>query len=100
MHDHASFYCPYCTYHHRTVDGVARHKKDCKAEKRTVEKMPKVGSVVKFGNVKDIEFKRKSIKVPGTVYNSYRVSTPLKVVPFNIRRKRMMKMLPYILYGR
>ena len=57
MHDHASFYCPYCTYHHRTADGVARHKKDCKAEKRTVEKMPKVGSVVKFENVKDVAFK-------------------------------------------
>ena len=35
----------------------ARHKKDCKAEKRTVEKMPKVGSVVKFENIKDVAFK-------------------------------------------
>ena len=33
MHDHASFYCPYCTYHHRTADAIERHKKDCKAEK-------------------------------------------------------------------
>ena len=57
MSDSASFYCPYCTYHHWTADGVARHKKECKAEKRTVEKMPKVGSVVKFENVKDVAFK-------------------------------------------
>ena len=41
MGDNASFYCPYCTYHHRTADGVAPHKKDCKAEKRTVEKNAK-----------------------------------------------------------
>ena len=57
MHDHASFYCPYCTYHHRTAGAVERHKKDCRAEKRTVEIMPKEGLVVQFENVKDIEFK-------------------------------------------
>ena len=57
MHDNVSFYCPYCTYHHRTADGVARHKKECKAEKRTVERMPKAGSVVKFENFKDLAFK-------------------------------------------
>ena len=57
MHDHASFYCPYCTYHHRTAGAVERHKKDCKAEKRTIEIMPKEGSVVKFENVKDIGYK-------------------------------------------
>ena len=57
MHDHASFYCPYCTYNHRTADAVERHRKDCRAEKRTIEVMPKVGSVVKFENVKDVAFK-------------------------------------------
>ena len=56
MNDNASFYCPYCTYHHRTVDAVERHKKDCKAEKRTIEIMPKEGSVVKFENLKEIVF--------------------------------------------
>ena len=57
MHDNASHYCPYCTYNHQTLGAVARHKKECRAEKRTVERMPKEGSVVKFENVKDIEFK-------------------------------------------
>ena len=57
MHDHASFYCSYCTYHHRAADAVEPHKKECRAEKRTVEIMPDEGSVVQFGNVKDIEFK-------------------------------------------
>ena len=53
----ASHYCPYCTYHHRTADAVKRHKKDCKAEKRTIEIMPKEGSVVKFVNLRDVAFK-------------------------------------------
>ena len=57
MHDHASFYCPYCTYHHRTASAVERHKKDCRAEKRTIEVMPNEGSVVQFANVKDVAFK-------------------------------------------
>ena len=57
MGDNASHYCPYCTYHHRTTDAVERHKKDCRAEKRTIEIMPKEGSVVQFENVKEIEFK-------------------------------------------
>ena len=57
MGDNASHYCPYCTYHHRTADAVERHKKDCRAEKRTIEIMPKEGSVVQFENVKEIEFK-------------------------------------------
>ena len=53
----ASFYCPYCTYHHRTAEAVEGHKRDCKAEKRTIEIMPKEGSVVKFENLKEIVFK-------------------------------------------
>ena len=57
MHDNASFYCPYCTYHNQAAGAVERHKKDCRAEKRTIEVMPKVGSVVKFENVKDVAFK-------------------------------------------
>ena len=55
--DNASHYCPYCTYHHRTADAVERHKKNCKAEKRTIEIMPKEGSVVKFESLKEIVFK-------------------------------------------
>ena len=57
MNDNASHYCPYCTYHHRTADAVERHKKDCKAEKRTIEIMPKEGSVVKFENLREIVFR-------------------------------------------
>ena len=57
MGDNASHYCTYCTYHHRTADAVERHKKVCKAEKRTIEIMPKEGSVVKFENLKEIVFK-------------------------------------------
>ena len=57
MGDNASHYCPYCTYHHRTAGAVERHKKDCRAEKRTIEVMPNEGSVVQFENVKDVAFK-------------------------------------------
>ena len=57
MGDNASHYCPYCTYHHRTAGAVERHKKDCRAEKRTVEIMLNEGSVVQFENVKEIESK-------------------------------------------
>ena len=52
MGDNASHYCPYCTYHHRTAGAVERHKKDCRAEKRTIEIVPNEGSVVQFENVK------------------------------------------------
>ena len=57
MENNTYRFCPYCTYHHRTADAVERHKKDCKAEKRTIEIMPVEGSVVKFTNLKDIVFK-------------------------------------------
>ena len=57
LNDNASHDCPYCTYHYRTADAVERHKKDCKAEKRAIEKMPEKGSVVKFENYKEILFK-------------------------------------------
>ena len=57
LNDNASHYCPNCTYHHRTADAAEQHKKDCKAEKRTIEIMPKEGSVIKFENWKEMAFK-------------------------------------------
>ena len=63
MHDHASFYCPYCTYHHRTTGAVEPHKKDCKTEKRTIEIMPKEGSVVKFVIYADFECRLEKVDI-------------------------------------
>ena len=57
LNDNASHYCPNCTYQHRTADAAEQHKKDCKAEKRTIEIMPKEGSVIKFENWKEMAFK-------------------------------------------
>lgn len=48
MGKHTYYFCPYCAFHHKTVDVVEKHKKDCKAEKRTLELMPEEGSVIKF----------------------------------------------------
>ena len=39
--DNASHFCPYCSFHHRSASAVENHKKDCRAEKFTNEKMPK-----------------------------------------------------------
>lgn len=58
MSEHTYYFCPYCTYNHRRVSAVENHKKFCRSEKVTIEKMPSEKELyVTFKNWNEIVFK-------------------------------------------